>query len=185
MSWEISFPWLSLNLESHLVSSQDSEIFGSQDERAKLSWMFPVFDSASGKETHWPNLPVWESEGRSMLPPWTAATVTVAETSSRVMPCELTYIVIGNSMLALAFAGTVICNCTLFLSQFEEELQCLPSIVTYVSESSTCHPGKRSLTPMAKLSWPLPVFVIIIDVDAVEPGSALLMEGLERDSEAS
>jgi hypothetical protein len=39
--------------------------------------------------------------------------------------------------------------------------------------------------PTEKLSWPLPVFVIIIDVDAVDPGSTLLIEGLDRDREAS
>ena len=79
-----------------------------------------------------------------MLPPWTAATVTVAVTSSRVIPWEFTYMVTGNSMFALAFAGTAICSWTLFLSQLEDDVQCLPSIVTYVSDISTCHPGIRS-----------------------------------------
>ena len=130
VTWEMSLPRPSLYLESHFVSSQVSGMLGSQEDRAKLSCVFPVLVSPMGKDTHCPNRPVWESEGRSREPPWTAATVTVAVTSSRVTPWELTYMVISKSMPDFASAGTVICTWTLFLSQFVVELQCLPSIVT-------------------------------------------------------
>ena len=130
VTWEMSLPRPSLYLESHFVSSQVSGMLGSQEDRAKLSCVFPVLVSPMGKDTHCPNRPVWESEGRSREPPWTAATVTVAVTSSRVTPWELTYMVISKSMPDFALAGTVICTWTPCLSQLVEELQCLPSIVT-------------------------------------------------------
>ena len=130
VTWEMSLPSPSLYLESHFVSSQVSGMLGSQEDRAKLSCVFPVLVRPMGNETHCPNRPVWESEGRSRDPPWTAATVTVAVTSSKVTPWELMYMVISKSMPDFALAGTVICTWTLFLSQLVEELQCLPSIVT-------------------------------------------------------